>query len=59
MAGQTLTEAAGEMRVKVETARAYLKQVFGKTGMHRQTDLVAMMARSSRALRGDFEFLAA
>ena len=55
-AGLTVSEAATEMRVKVETARAYLKQVFGKTGTHRQTDLALLMDRYVRAVRGKFEF---
>lgn len=59
MAGLTITEAAGEMHIKVETARTYLKQMFVKTGVHRQTDLVSMMARYARALRGPHEFVAA
>lgn len=54
--GLTLSEAAGEMHVKPETARAYLKQVFAKTGTHRQVDLVALISRYGRAMRGDFDF---
>lgn len=54
--GLTLTEAAMEMHVKIETARSYLKQIFAKTGMHRQTDVVALMTRYLRAIRGDFDF---
>ena len=54
--GQTLAEAAGEMRIKIETARAYLKQIFAKTGTHRQTDLVTLMSRYLRAVRGNFDF---
>ena len=54
--GLTISEAATRMRVKVETARTYLKQVFAKTGMHRQTDLIALMTRYLRAVRGDFDF---
>lgn len=54
--GLTLAEAAGEMRVKLETARAYLKQVFAKTGTHRQVDLIALMSRYGRALCGEFDF---
>ena len=56
IAGLTLTEAATEMHVKIETARSYLKQIFAKTGMHRQTDVVALMTRYLRAIRGDFDF---
>lgn len=57
--GLTISEAAAQMRIKPETARTYLKQIFAKTGMHRQTDLVAMMTRYLRAVRGDFDFRAA
>ena len=56
MEGLTISEAAVRMRVKIETARTYLKQVFAKTGMHRQTDLVTLMTRYLRAIRGDFDF---
>lgn len=55
-AGLTVSEAAGEMRIKVETARAYLKQVFGKTGTHRQTELTLLISRYARALPGAFDF---
>lgn len=54
--GLTLSEAAGKMRIKVDTARTYLKQVFAKTDTHRQVDLVALISRYSRAVRGDFDF---
>lgn len=42
-AGATLTTAAGAMRIKDQTARTYLKQVFQKTGTNRQADLVRIM----------------
>lgn len=54
--GLTLTETATRMRIKVETARTYLKQIFNKTGLHRQADLVGLMTRYQRAIRGDFNF---
>jgi DNA-binding CsgD family transcriptional regulator/PAS domain-containing protein len=54
--GLTITEAASQMRIKVETARAYLKQIFVKTGVHRQTELVALVFGYLRALKGEFEF---
>lgn len=57
--GLTITEAALKMQVKVDTARTYLKQVFIKTGMRRQTDLVTLMTRYMRAIGGDFDFQAA
>jgi len=43
VAGQNISEAAAEMRVKVQTARTYLKQIFLKTDTHRQADLVRLM----------------
>jgi len=54
--GLTLSEAAAKMRIKVDTARTYLKQIFAKTGTHRQVDLVALISRYSRAVRGEFDF---
>jgi len=41
--GKTLAEAARAMRIKQQTARAYLRQIFQKTGTNRQADLVRMM----------------
>ncbi len=56
VAGLTVAEAAVEMHVKVDTARAYLKQVFLKTSTNRQSSLVRLVTRYQRALRGDFNF---
>lgn len=56
VAGLTVAEAAVEMRVKVDTARAYLKQVFAKTSTNRQSSLVRLVTRYQRALRGNFAF---
>lgn len=55
-AGLTVAESAERLRIKLETARAYLKQIFAKTGTHRQTELVALMIRYLRVMRGDFDF---
>jgi DNA-binding CsgD family transcriptional regulator len=41
--GKTLAEAARMMRIKQQTARTYLRQIFQKTGTNRQADLVRMM----------------
>jgi DNA-binding CsgD family transcriptional regulator len=41
--GRTLGEAAIAMRLKEQTARTYLKQIFQKTGMHRQVELVRIV----------------
>ena len=38
--GATIKKAAAQMRIQIQTARAYLKQVFAKTGTHRQAELV-------------------
>lgn len=38
--GATIKNAAARMRIQTQTARAYLKQVFAKTGTHRQAELV-------------------
>ena len=41
--GRSVQEAAQRLRLKVETARTYLKQIFQKTGTHRQVDLVQLL----------------
>jgi len=41
--GASVCEAAKEMRVKEQTARTYLKQVFLKTDTNRQAELVRLM----------------
>lgn len=41
--GTTVEQAAQLMHVQTQTARAYLKQIFIKTGTHRQVDLVRLM----------------
>ena len=38
--GATVEDAANRMHIQTQTARAYLKQVFAKTGTHRQAELV-------------------
>ncbi|MEH3158290.1 MAG: hypothetical protein PGN08_04755 [Sphingomonas taxi] len=54
--GLTLGEAASQMRIKPDTARTYLKQVFAKTDTHRQTDLLQLVLRYQRAVSGDAVF---
>ncbi len=53
--GATLQEAAGLLRVKEQTARGYLKQIFIKTETNRQADLVRTMltslVRTNRAIQ--------
>lgn len=43
--GQTLAEAGAALQISRHTTRQHLKQVFGKTGMHRQVDLALLLAR--------------
>ena len=42
--GRALEDAAGEADVTISTARTYLKRIFAKTGTHRQSELVALLA---------------
>jgi DNA-binding CsgD family transcriptional regulator len=42
--GASPEQAAGEMGIAVVTARNHLKAVFAKTGTHRQSELVALLA---------------
>lgn len=41
--GSSVQEAALRLRLKVETVRTYLKQIFQKTGTHRQIELIGLM----------------
>ena len=45
--GHALEDAATEAEVTISTARTYLKRVFAKTGTHRQSELVALLASLS------------
>lgn len=47
--GRGLRDAAAAIGVTYETARAYLKAVFAKTGVHTQAQLVALVLRGRRA----------
>lgn len=42
--GTTLAAAASRCNIQLSTARAYLEQVFRKTGCHRQAELVGLLA---------------
>ena len=53
--GSTLAEAATSLRVKEMTARGYLKQVFVKTGVNRQSALVRLMMSSVIRLTANIE----
>ena len=45
LAGRSLAEAAVEANLTISTARSYLKRIFAKTGMHRQSELVTLCHR--------------
>ncbi|MFO1351372.1 MAG: LuxR C-terminal-related transcriptional regulator [Gammaproteobacteria bacterium] len=45
MAGQTLSQAAEQLKVSENTVRSHLKQIFQKTGAHSQMELVHLHAR--------------
>lgn len=50
--GARLSDAAQRMQIKLETARAYLKQIFSKTGTHRQAELMRVMLSSAVRMTG-------
>ena len=43
--GNSLESVADQFGIAKETARSQLKSVFAKTGVHRQAELVAMLAK--------------
>ena len=45
--GHSLSSAASRLRLREQTARSYLKQVFTKTGTNRQAELVQLMLKSA------------
>jgi DNA-binding CsgD family transcriptional regulator len=49
--GRTLARAAELMRVKEQTARSYMKQIFIKTSTNRQTEMVVLMLSSVVRMR--------
>jgi DNA-binding CsgD family transcriptional regulator/PAS domain-containing protein len=55
--GHSLQEAAAAMRIKDQTARSYLKQIFLKTDTRRQADLVRTMlcslVRTDRSIEAE------
>lgn len=55
VAGATVCEAAKALRIKEMTARAYLKQIFLKTGTRRQAELVRVLLSHAAPIRGDLE----
>lgn len=44
--GQSMDDIATDMGIGIGTARTHLKRILAKTGMHRQAQLVALLARS-------------
>lgn len=55
VAGLTLAESAARMRIRPQTARAYLKHVFAKTNCARQAELMRIMLTGSARLRSGLE----
>jgi DNA-binding CsgD family transcriptional regulator len=43
LVGRTLEEAAEAARIRISTARSYLKAIFAKTGVRRQSEFVAVV----------------
>jgi DNA-binding CsgD family transcriptional regulator len=46
VSGSSLSEAAGDLRIQLHTARTYLKKIFFKTQTNRQAELVRVMLSS-------------
>jgi DNA-binding CsgD family transcriptional regulator len=44
--GSELSQAAADCNIRLSTARSYLEAIFRKTGVHRQSELVALIAGS-------------
>ena len=44
--GTSLADAAGAMRITINTARTYLKRIFSKTGTSRQAELIRVVLTS-------------
>jgi DNA-binding CsgD family transcriptional regulator len=44
--GQSVEEIANEFSVSLNTARTHLKSIFNKTGVRRQSELVALLLTS-------------
>lgn len=54
--GRTLQEATAQMRLKSETAKSYLRSIFSKMGVSRQSDLIRLILVSLVRTAGDREF---
>lgn len=53
--GCTLQEATARMRLKSETAKSYLRSIFSKTGVSRQSDLIRLILVSLMRTSGEIE----
>ena len=51
--GRSLSDIAAALHVSIHTVRSYLKQIFGKTGVHRQADLVKLVVGGIGQVRAD------
>ena len=51
--GKSVEEAAAAMGITVNTARAYLKRIYQKTGVRRQPELMRLLLLGLPRLRGD------
>lgn len=51
LSGQSVQEAAEELSITTATARSYLKRVFSKTNIHRQSELIALYHRTMPPVR--------
>ena len=49
--GRSVSEAADALSIREQTARSYLKRIFSKLGVHRQSQLAAVATRLSVPLR--------
>jgi DNA-binding CsgD family transcriptional regulator len=47
LAGRSLAQSAGELRIGAATARTHLDQIFRKTGVGRQQDLLLLASQLS------------
>jgi DNA-binding CsgD family transcriptional regulator len=52
--GKSIEEAAAAIGITVNTARAYLKRIYGKTGVRRQPELVRLLLLGLPRLRQDW-----
>jgi DNA-binding CsgD family transcriptional regulator len=53
--GKSVEEAAAAMGITVNTARAYLKRIYQKTGVRRQPELMRLLLLGLPRLRADYQ----